>query len=195
MWTLLHGSRLWPVALQKWAPQAAACAFPHLLSFYHFRRSPAAGLKVTRRKAGRTLLHRKVSVVDPPPGESGLMSTLTQATFSWLSHTRGEQRHQGLCQSIRGRTEQHTADCQCHCHQLQSEKTTWYYWVCVFQGSTHFPVSALTGMLSSFDFLRVTFRSISSSSWAKKRYAVMRTSARCVSMTPVGLKPCFYSLI
>lgn len=45
-------------------------------------------LRGTRYHEGtRGLLHhRKVSAVEPAPGVSGLRSTLTQATFSWLLH-------------------------------------------------------------------------------------------------------------
>lgn len=37
--------------------------------------------------------HRKVSVEEPPPGVSGLTSTLTQATFSWLLCTHEEDEN------------------------------------------------------------------------------------------------------
>lgn len=36
------------------------------------------------------LYHRKVSAVEPLPGVSGLTSTLTQATFSWLLYKGGD---------------------------------------------------------------------------------------------------------
>lgn len=38
--------------------------------------------------------YRKVSAVEPSPGDSGLTSTLTQATFSWLLHTDKAERGQ-----------------------------------------------------------------------------------------------------
>lgn len=38
---------------------------------------------------GARLYQRKVSEVEPPSGDSGLTSTLTQATFSWLREGRG----------------------------------------------------------------------------------------------------------
>lgn len=60
----------------------------------------------TRR--ARRAYHRKVSAVEPPPGVSGLTSTLTQATFSWLVYKeedegrRSEQSYGGaIVKSVR----------------------------------------------------------------------------------------------
>lgn len=59
---------------------------------------PVSGVKCCAggeggRSVGRaSLYHRKVSAVEPPPGASRLTSTLTQATFSWLSYRDEEKR-------------------------------------------------------------------------------------------------------
>lgn len=45
-----------------------------------------------RRVRRASLYHRKVSTVEPPPGVSGLTSTLMQATFSWLFYRKKEDK-------------------------------------------------------------------------------------------------------
>lgn len=45
-----------------------------------------------RRVRSASLYHRKVSTVELPPGVSGLTSTLTQATFSWLFYRKKEDK-------------------------------------------------------------------------------------------------------
>lgn len=83
-----------------------------LLQFYApfaTKMVPVSGVKSCeggRYQEGRraSLYHRKVSAVETPPGVSGLTSTLTQATFSWLLHRNEEDTRQDelLCKSYGG---------------------------------------------------------------------------------------------
>lgn len=79
--------------------QAGSGAMPPLPT----KMVPARGVKCcVGQSSGREglLHHKKVSAVELPPGVSGLTSTLTQATFSWLFQTeRGDRRRKDGCQS------------------------------------------------------------------------------------------------
>ncbi len=94
---------------QAWGSLPAALMQEHcrqvvLLQFYAplaTKMEPVSRVKCCvgegiRRKAGAFLYHKKVSAVELSPCVSGLTSTLTQATFSWLFH-RDKHKRQGEC--------------------------------------------------------------------------------------------------
>lgn len=69
------------------------------------------------------LYHRKVSMEELPPGVSGLTSTLTQATFSWL-HRRGRRQRRQDSDKMR-RLHTHGTDSNfCEVREQQLDNTS-----------------------------------------------------------------------
>ena len=74
------------------------------------------------------LRHKKVSDDEVSPGErgsSGLTSTLTHATFSWLKERESESERKRECQR---ETDQDTVECGCRSLQalyLKNSPTLW----------------------------------------------------------------------
>lgn len=80
----------------------AGCGAPLLCPFLPLKMGTASGVKCSvgggRQESKAGGHYRKVSAVEPSPGDSRLMSTRTQATFSWLLHKDKAER--GIKKSI-----------------------------------------------------------------------------------------------